>query len=80
MFLNKDQKSKREELLEELAKEDLQVLALSFTYAKNLQMYGVDVTEKWVTATQNVSALEKAYQKGYYDALQRQTERWEIDE
>lgn len=29
-----------------------------------------DVTEKWVTATQNANALEKAYKKGYYDALQ----------
>ena len=28
----------------------------------------------WITATQNASALEKAYRKGYYDALQRQSE------
>ena len=38
-------------------------------------MYGEDVTEKWMTATQNASALGKAYRKGYYDALQRQEER-----
>lgn len=30
--------------------------------------------DKWLTATQNASALEKAYGKGYYDALQRREE------
>lgn len=71
MFLiNKGRKSKKEVLLKELAKEDLQVLALAYVYAKNLQMYGEDVTEKWLTATQNASALEKAYNKGYYDAVE----------
>ena len=29
---------------------------------------------KWETATQNASALEKAYRKGYYAALQIQAE------
>lgn len=54
-------------MLEQLAKEDLQVLALAFTYAKNLQMYGEDVTKAITTATQNAELLEKAYRKGYYD-------------
>ena len=33
-------------------------------------MYGEDVTEKWLTATQNASVLEKAYQRGYHDAME----------
>ena len=79
MFLNRGRKTKKEALLEELAKEDLQVLSLAYIHAKNLHMYGEDVTEKWLTATQNTSALEKAYRKGYYDAMQRPSAEWVDD-
>ena len=74
MILNKGRKTKKETLLEELAKEDLQVLALAYVYAKNLQLYGEDVTKAICSATENVAMLEKAYRKGYYDALHRQAE------
>ena len=47
------------------------MLALAYTYAKNLQLYGEDVTKVISTATQNVAILEKAYNKGYYDAMNR---------
>lgn len=78
--LFKDRKSKQAAVLEELAKEDLQVLALAYTYAKNLQTYGVDVTEKWLTATQNASALEKAYLEGYYDAMEQANQAFKASE
>lgn len=71
MFLNKGRKLKKETLLEELAKEDLQVLTLAYMYAKNLHMYGEDVTKASCSAIQNVAMLEKAYQKGYYDAMNK---------
>lgn len=74
IILSKGRKPKKDVLLEELAKEDLQVLSLAYMYAKNLQMYGEDVTKAISTATQNVAILGKAYRKGYYDALQRQAE------
>ena len=64
----------KEKLIELLSKEDTMVLSQAYLYAKNLTNYGVDIAEKWVTATQNASALEKAYRKGYYDALQRLVE------
>lgn len=63
--------TKKEALLEELAKEDLQVLSLAYMYAKNLYMYGEDVTKTISTATQNVAMLDKAYRKGYYDAMNK---------
>lgn len=50
------------------------VIATAYLHAINYTLYGEDVTEKWLTATQNASALEKAYREGYYDALQRQSE------
>lgn len=56
-------------LIEELSKMPPMVIATAYLYAVNLNMYGVNVTEKWLTATQNSSALEKAYNEGYYNAL-----------
>jgi rubrerythrin len=47
------------------------VIQTAYLYATNLTLYGENVTEKWLTATQNASALEKAYNSGYYDAMQR---------
>lgn len=61
-------------LINELSKMSPMVIATAYSHAINYTMYGVDVTEKWLTATQNANALEKAYQKGYYDALQRRAE------
>lgn len=62
------------QLIDELLKMPPMVIATAYLHAINYTLYGEDVTERWVTATQNASALEKAYRKGYYDALQRRTE------
>lgn len=71
MFLNKGRMTKKEALLSELAKEDLQVVALAYVYAKNLHMYGEDVTKTIYSAIQNVAMLNKAYHKGYCDAMDK---------
>lgn len=79
----KIQEYQRKQLIDELSKMPPMVIATAYLHAINYTLYGEDVTEKWLTATQNASALEKAYRKGYYDALQRHTEsegiRNEID-
>jgi len=67
-----DYESKR--LIDELSKMPPMVIATAYLHAINYTLYGEDVTEKWVTATQNAAVLEKAYGKGYHDALQRQAE------
>lgn len=72
-----DDKSKL--LIDELSKMPPMVIATAYLHAIGYTRYGVDVTEKWVTATQNVAVLEKAYNKGYYDALQRLSESEESD-
>ena len=64
----------KEKLIELLSQEDTMVLNQAYLYVRSLTNYGVDITEKWVTATQNARALERAYRKGYYDALQRAAE------
>lgn len=56
-------------LIDKLSKMPPVVIAIAYLHAINYTLYGEDVTEKWLTATQNASALEKAYKKGYYDAL-----------
>lgn len=61
-------------IINELSKMQPMVIATAYLYAINYTLYGEDVTKEWLTATQNASALEKAYRKGYYDALQRQKE------
>ena len=68
------QEYRSKQLIDELSKMPPMVIATAYLHAINYTLYGEDVTEKWLTATQNASALEKAYQKGYYDALQRQVE------
>lgn len=71
MILSKGRKPKKEALMEALAEEDLQILGLAYSYAKYLRWYGIDITKTLETATQNTEALTKAYQKGYYDAMER---------
>lgn len=59
----------KKQLIDELSKMSLQVIATAYLHAVNYTLYGEDVTEKWETTVQNASALEKAYIKGYDDAL-----------
>ena len=79
MILCKGRKPKKELLLEELAKEDLQVLSLAYMYATNLHMYGEDVTKAICSATENAAMLEKAYRKGYHDAMSRMSRMEKFD-
>ena len=71
------QEYQNKQLIDELSRMPSMVIATAYLHAINYTLYGEDVTEKWVTATQNASALEKAYRKGYNDALQRMSEREE---
>lgn len=68
------QEYENKRLIEELSKMPPMVIATAYLHAINYTLYGEDVTEKWVTATQNASVLKKAYNKGYYDAMQKLSE------
>lgn len=68
------QSHKTKYILDELSKMPPMVIETAYLYTMNFELYGVDVTKEWVTATQNASALSKAYEKGYYDGLKRQAE------
>ena len=64
------QKIESEQLIDELSKMPPMVIATAYLHAIHYTLYGEDVTEKWLTATQQSSVLEKARMKGYYDAMQ----------
>ena len=40
-----------------------------------MELYGVNVTEKWATAIVNQANLERAYKKGWMDCQERMMER-----
>ena len=63
--------AKYKELIEELLKMPPMVIATAYLYAINYTLYGEDVTEKWLTATQQAAVLGKAYRQGYHDAMER---------
>ena len=73
--MNKEKQIQKHEskqlIIDELLKMPPMVIETAYLYAINYTSYGEDVTEKWVSAVQNASILEKAYRKGYYDALQK---------
>lgn len=69
--MKKDAENIRKQVLLDYLKDlPSQTLQITYLYAKNYVDYGEDVTKIWDNVAQNTSALQKAYHKGYYDALQ----------
>lgn len=64
-------KEKSKQLIDELSKMTPEAIETAYLYALNYSSYGIDVTKKWLTATENARNLEMAYREGYYDALQK---------
>ena len=57
----------KQRIIDALLQYDVQILEIALMYAVNLYNYGIDVTEKWETATRQVYALENAYRKAFAD-------------
>lgn len=55
----------KEQLAQWLIELDENVLKVAIMYAENYLKYGVDVTEKWDTATKQIWSLERAERYGY---------------
>lgn len=69
------QSIQKETLLKLLVQENTQVLSLAYIYAKQMSEHGIDVTQKWETATQQAAALYRAECDGYVRAKR---EFWEF--
>ena len=43
------------------------IFKYALMYAEHIKKYGIDISEKWETATQNATALNEAYMRGRQD-------------
>ena len=57
----------KQDIIDALSHYDKHILETALAYAINLWDYGVDVTQKWETATANAYVLDKAYRKAFAD-------------
>ena len=57
----------KQDIIDALSYYDKHILETALAYAINLWDYGVDVTQKWETATANAYALDNAYRIGFAD-------------
>ena len=63
-----------EEIVDEVEKEFLKdnpIYKYAMLHAEHLVKHGVDISEKWETATQNAAALNEAYLRGRQDERDR---------
>lgn len=60
-----------QEMIDMLLKYEKPILETALAYAFNIWHYGVDVTKKWETATEQSYALNQAYKKAYVDCESR---------
>ena len=63
----KKEQIEKKMLIDALNNMPARVIATAYLHAMNYHLYGVDVTEKWKTATQNTANVERAYLKGRRD-------------
>ena len=61
----------REYLLSRLSTAPDMVLATAYLYAVNYTQFGCDVTKAWTTAILQNEALNRAYVRGYHEAMER---------
>ena len=59
-------------LISELNQFDVNIIKLALAQARYYTLFGVDVTEKWDTATEQAHALDSAYTKGFHDGAAQQ--------
>ena len=69
----------RKAVIERLADYPTEVLNFALVYADRLITYGVDVTEKWETLTEQVAACDKAFIAGKMSAIRGQIESKKIN-
>jgi hypothetical protein len=61
----------KEKLWSELKNESLGVITLAVMYAKNFEETGEDLTRRLINANQNADLLQKVYNKGYVEGMDK---------
>lgn len=59
----------RYSLIKELLEYPTDILRLALANAYSMREFGVDITQKWETAVQQMDAMYRAERKGYADAM-----------
>ena len=62
---------RKDSLLEKLRAESTSIVLLAYMYAKNFEETGADITERWTTMEQQNAVLQKVYNKGYEDGIDK---------
>lgn len=57
----------KEKLISEFPSE---LLSLALVYAENFQLYGYDITEKYITATQNLDLINRVRAKEHAEVIE----------
>ena len=65
-------------MMEKLESYDAHTLALALVYAKNIERYGIDVTQTWLTAIENDIALRTAFDAGYGAGYQSASGKFDV--
>ena len=68
MYSRPSSADKKQAMLDQLAEENEQVIALAYMYAKNMHLYGTDVTKAWDSAVRQSIDLNDAYKRGRMDS------------
>jgi len=68
------QDAQKKQMLKDLAEHSTMVIATAYLYALHYNLYGIDVSKEWDTVIKQSQALEEAYNKGYYDAMNKKEE------
>ena len=68
MYNRPSSADKKQAMLDRLAEENEQVIGLAYMYAKNMHLYGTDVTKAWDSAVHESVALNEAYKRGRMDS------------
>ena len=68
------QDAQKKQMLKDLAEHPTIVIATAYLYALHYNLYGIDISKEWDTVVKQSQALEEAYNKGYYDAMNKKEE------
>ena len=68
--LNRSEDELKESLLNNLRQESAAIISLACIYAKKFEETGMDVTERWETAEQQMAILQSYFNKGYVQGYQ----------
>jgi len=69
--LNRSEEVQKESLISELRKESTSMLCLALMYAKNFEGTEEDITRGLINVNQNVDLLQRVYNKGYEEGINK---------